>query len=102
MALNLKHLGLAWAACTFICVGAVHAAEPKALNIYTWSDYIADDTLQNFEKETGIKVRYDTTTRSFTPNWSPARPATTSWCRARTSPKRRLKAACCKSSTAAS
>ncbi|HZE90119.1 MAG TPA: spermidine/putrescine ABC transporter substrate-binding protein PotF, partial [Rhizobacter sp.] len=29
------------------------------LNIYNWSDYIADDTIKNFEKETGIKVRYD-------------------------------------------
>jgi putrescine transport system substrate-binding protein len=34
-------------------------AEPKELNIYNWSDYIADDTIKNFEKETGIKVRYD-------------------------------------------
>ncbi len=33
--------------------------EEKILNIYNWSDYIADDTLKNFEKETGIKVRYD-------------------------------------------
>ncbi len=29
------------------------------LNIYNWSDYIGDDTIKNFEKETGIKVRYD-------------------------------------------
>ena len=34
-------------------------AEPKVLNIYNWSDYIADDTIKNFEKETGIKVNYD-------------------------------------------
>ena len=33
--------------------------EEKILNIYNWSDYIADDTIANFEKETGIKVRYD-------------------------------------------
>ena len=33
--------------------------EPKVLNIYNWSDYIAEDTIKNFEKETGIKVRYD-------------------------------------------
>ena len=33
--------------------------EPKILNIYNWSDYIAEDTIANFEKETGIKVRYD-------------------------------------------
>ena len=43
----------AWAA------QAQGAAEPKVLNIYNWSDYIAEDTLKNFEKETGIKVRYD-------------------------------------------
>jgi putrescine transport system substrate-binding protein len=35
------------------------AADPKVLNIYNWSDYIADDTIKNFEKETGIKVNYD-------------------------------------------
>jgi putrescine transport system substrate-binding protein len=34
--------------------------EPKVLNIYNWSDYIGDDTLKNFEKETGIQVNYDT------------------------------------------
>ena len=35
------------------------ATDPKVLNIYNWSDYIADETVRNFEKETGIKVRYD-------------------------------------------
>ena len=35
------------------------ANEPKVLNVYNWSDYIADDTLKNFEKETVIKVTYD-------------------------------------------
>ena len=34
--------------------------EEKILNFYNWSSYIADDTIANFEKETGIKVRYDT------------------------------------------
>lgn len=29
------------------------------LKIYNWSDYIAEDTIANFEKETGIKVTYD-------------------------------------------
>jgi putrescine transport system substrate-binding protein len=33
--------------------------EEKVLNVYNWSDYIAEDTIRNFEKETGIKVRYD-------------------------------------------
>lgn len=35
------------------------ADEPKTLNIYNWSDYIADDTVSRFEAETGIKVHYD-------------------------------------------
>jgi len=35
------------------------APEAKVLNIFNWSDYIAEDTLKNFEKETGIKVNYD-------------------------------------------
>ena len=34
-------------------------AEDKVLNIYNWSDYIAEDTIANFEKRTGIKVNYD-------------------------------------------
>ncbi|MBB3178392.1 polyamine ABC transporter substrate-binding protein [Variovorax sp. Sphag1AA] len=33
--------------------------EQQVLNVYNWGDYIADDTIRNFEKETGIKVRYD-------------------------------------------
>jgi putrescine transport system substrate-binding protein len=32
------------------------AAEEKALNLYIWNDYLAPDTISNFEKETGIKV----------------------------------------------
>lgn len=35
------------------------AQEAKVLNVYNWSDYIGDETIANFEKETGIKVRYD-------------------------------------------
>ena len=40
-------------------VPAAAQEEEKVLNVYNWSDYIAEDTLKNFEKETGIKVRYD-------------------------------------------
>ena len=36
------------------------ADDANVLNFYNWSAYIADDTIANFEKETGIKVRYDT------------------------------------------
>lgn len=34
-------------------------AADKTLHIYNWSDYIAPDTIANFQKETGIKVVYD-------------------------------------------
>ena len=32
----------------------------KELHIANWSDYIAEDTVPKFEKETGIKVKYST------------------------------------------
>ena len=35
-------------------------AEDKTLNLYSWADYVPPQTLQRFEKETGIHVRYDT------------------------------------------
>lgn len=49
----------------FFCIAnpataSAMAQEEKILNIYNWSDYIADDTIKNFEIETGIKVRYNT------------------------------------------
>lgn len=58
--LSKSTLGLVVAACATLLGGHAQAQEePKVLNIYNWSDYIAEDTLRNFEKETGIKVRYD-------------------------------------------
>ncbi len=52
-------------------VAAAPAAEPakpagpvfddeKVLNIYNWPDYVPDGMIAAFEKETGIKVNYDT------------------------------------------
>jgi putrescine transport system substrate-binding protein len=38
---------------------AALADEEKVLNVYNWSDYIAPDTIDKFEAETGIKVTYD-------------------------------------------
>jgi len=32
----------------------------KVLNVYSWAEYIAPDTVANFEKDTGIEVHYDT------------------------------------------
>ena len=39
---------------------AAPPAEEKVLNIYNWPDYIAKDMVANFEKESGIKVNYQT------------------------------------------
>lgn len=52
---TIKTLVLA-STCAMASAGAL--AE-KTLNVYNWSDYIAEDTLANFEAETGIKVTYD-------------------------------------------
>ncbi|MBC7662754.1 MAG: extracellular solute-binding protein [Caulobacter sp.] len=56
-----RTLNLLAVAATLALAGAAARAadEEKVLNIYNWSDYIADDTVKNFEKETGIKVHYD-------------------------------------------
>jgi putrescine transport system substrate-binding protein len=51
--------GILALAAAWSMAGVAHAAEEKVLNIYNWADYIAPDTVKNFEKETGIKVRYD-------------------------------------------
>ncbi|MEL6424154.1 MAG: polyamine ABC transporter substrate-binding protein [Pseudomonadota bacterium] len=34
-------------------------AQDQVLNVYNWSDYIAEDTIAKFEAETGVKVNYD-------------------------------------------
>ncbi len=44
---------------TVFVTGSALAQDAGVLNIYNWADYIAPDTIKNFEKETGIKVRYD-------------------------------------------
>ena len=47
------------AAAALVAAAAAQAAEEKQLNIYNWSDYIAEDTISKFEAETGIDVTYD-------------------------------------------
>ncbi len=43
------------------CGGDKSGAKPesKVVNVYNYSDYIAEDTIPGFEKATGIKVTYD-------------------------------------------
>ena len=55
---SLRSIGV-FSALALVSSALFAQAEEKVLNIYNWSDYIAEDTIANFEKETGIKVRYD-------------------------------------------
>lgn len=56
--MNLRLLGVSSVVAMLMSVAAPVVANDK-LHIYNWSDYIAEDTIANFEKETGIKVSYD-------------------------------------------
>ncbi len=49
---------LAAAFCMAAVLPQVQAAEQE-LKFYNWSDYIAPDTLKNFQQDSGIKVQYD-------------------------------------------
>ncbi len=42
------------------CGSSSGHGEAKVLHIYNWADYIGQDTIAQFEAETGIKVIYDT------------------------------------------
>ena len=50
-------LSLSAALVALMTCGAV--AQEKVVNVYNWSDYIDDSILEDFTKETGIKVVYD-------------------------------------------
>jgi putrescine transport system substrate-binding protein len=47
------------AAVVALAGGAV-AQRERFVNVYNWSDYIAPGVLEDFTKQTGIRVRYDT------------------------------------------
>jgi len=51
--------GLMAAALTSLALAGAQAEDDKTLNVYNWSDYIAEDTIPEFEERTGIEVRYD-------------------------------------------
>ena len=44
----------------FIALAGTARAEEHVLNVYNWTDYIDPAVIEQFTKETGIKVRYDT------------------------------------------
>jgi len=64
--MNLRILTAAVAASLLAACGGTQdgaagaeGGEAKVLNVYNYSDYIAEDTIPNFEQATGIKVTYD-------------------------------------------
>src|ERR1700750_3175931 len=56
---SLITLSIVAAAGLALLMPAAKAAE-RAVNFYNWSNYMAPGVLENFTKETGIKVVYDT------------------------------------------
>jgi putrescine transport system substrate-binding protein len=57
MRLRLTYASLAGLAASLAATAAL--AQGNVVNVYNWSDYIAEDTIAKFEAETGIKVVYD-------------------------------------------
>src|ERR1700716_3750707 len=47
---------------TFLWAGAASAAcaPGPRLNVYNWSDYIAPETIPQFEREFGLRIHYGT------------------------------------------
>ena len=71
-------------ACCGVCrAGAPVQAQERTVNFYNWSNYIAPGVLEDFTKETGIKVVYDTfdANETLETRLLAGNPATTSWCR---------------------
>jgi putrescine transport system substrate-binding protein len=64
MALSLRMFGLVSIAAAAVIMtlgtGAPALAAERVVNFYNWSNYVAPGVLEDFGKETGIKVVYDT------------------------------------------
>ena len=41
-------------------LGCTSSATARRLIVFNWSEYVAPDTIANFEKEFGVSVRYST------------------------------------------
>ena len=51
--------GLAASVAAAMVFAGVATAQERVVNVYNWSDYIDSTILEDFTKETGIKVVYD-------------------------------------------
>jgi len=54
------HIRLAGALAAVLLFSTQSEAEQRTVNFYNWSNYMAPEVLEDFTKETGIKVVYDT------------------------------------------
>ncbi|MCC8936967.1 polyamine ABC transporter substrate-binding protein [Bradyrhizobium sp. Arg68] len=57
---NRRLVSLVGAVATVLLFAASASAEERTVNFYNWSNYMAPGVLEDFTKETGIKVVYDT------------------------------------------
>jgi putrescine transport system substrate-binding protein len=51
---------LAVLAAVMITPAHAQSSKERIVNVYNWSDYIAPTVVEDFSKQTGIKIRYDT------------------------------------------
>jgi putrescine transport system substrate-binding protein len=58
-ALLICTIAAAFAVCAWLA-SAVAQTKDRTINVYNWSDYIDPQVIEDFTRETGIKVRYDT------------------------------------------
>jgi putrescine transport system substrate-binding protein len=59
----MRRFGLVFAPAALAILSVPAAAQPtkeRTVNFYNWSDYIDPTVLEDFTRETGIKVKYDT------------------------------------------
>ncbi len=56
----LQRLGLAASSIAAVLLATSVQAQERVVNFYNWSNYMAPGVLDDFTKETGIKVVYDT------------------------------------------
>jgi len=59
MKITSKILSLACSVAVGSLVASSISAQERVLNVTNWGEYIAEDTISNFEEEYGIKVVYD-------------------------------------------
>ncbi|MEY9717402.1 extracellular solute-binding protein, partial [Bradyrhizobium elkanii] len=57
---NRRLVSFVGAVATVLLLSASADAEERTVNFYNWSNYMAPEVLEDFTKETGIKVVYDT------------------------------------------